>query len=187
MNLTASRRGRLGILIRIMLVFCLTATPIAVAQPLAQHDQQSQHPQQTEEPAAPQRPSKIAVPAGTQLLLVLHNTLNSRNAKPGHAVYLETIFPIFVDEKIVVPAGSYVLGEVVEAKRPGRVKGRAELSIRLKTLILPNGHTASFAAVPENVGTGGNETVEEEGKLKGDTDKSSDAGTVLRTTGIGAE
>ncbi len=91
-----------------------------------------------------------------------------------------------MDNRIVVPAGSYVSGEIVEAKRPGRIKGRAELMIRLNTLILPNGYTADFNAVPENTGTGGNESVDEEGKVKGDTDKGSDVGTIATTTSIGA-
>jgi len=169
-------------LVFLVLALSLSHAPAAVAQ----ETQQQEKTGAAEESKAPERPGKILVPSGTQLLLVLHNTLTSRNAKPGHAVYLETIFPIFINEKVVIPSGSYVMGEVVEAKRPGRVKGRAELMITLKTITLPNGYTASFAAVPENMGTGGNETVEEEGKVKGDTDKSSDAGTVLRTTATGA-
>jgi len=90
------------------------------------------------------------------------------------------------DNHILIPAGSYVQGEILEARRPGRVKGRGELRIRLNTLILPNGYTVSFNAVPTDAGTGGNESVEEEGKIKGDTDKATDVGTVIRTTGLGA-
>lgn len=133
-----------------------------------------------------QRPSKIMVPAGTKLPLVLHNGITSRNSKPGDPVYFETLFPIIQDGRIMIPAGSYVQGEVVESKRPGRVKGRGELMIRLNTMILPNGYLVGFNAVPTNAGTGGNESVEEEGKIKGDTDKASDVGTVIKTTGMGA-
>jgi hypothetical protein len=39
--------------------------------------------------------------------------------------------------------------------------------------------------VPSNAGTGGNESTDSEGKIKGDTDKASDVGTVLKTTGLG--
>ena len=145
-------------------------------------------PAQAEKNASPAkpRPAKIVVPAGTKLPLVLHNAITTRNAKPGDGVYLETLFPITQDNRIVIPAGSYVQGEILEAKRPGRVKGVGELRIRLNTMILPNGYTVDFNAVPTNAGTGGNESVEEEGKVKGDSDKASDVGTVLKTTGIGA-
>lgn len=128
----------------------------------------------------------IVVPAGTKLPLVLHNAISTRNAKPGDPVYLETVFPIVQDDKILVPAGSYVQGEITEAQRPGRVKGTGEVRIRLTTMILPNGYTVRFDAIPANAGTGGNETTGKEGEIKGDTDKAGDVGTVIKTTGIGA-
>jgi type IV secretion system protein VirB10 len=128
----------------------------------------------------------IVVPAGTKIPLVLHNAVSTRNAHPGDPVYLETTFPIVQDGKILVPAGSYVQGEITETQRPGRVKGTGEMRIRLTTMILPNGYTVRFDAVPSNAGTGGNETTGKEGEIKGDTNKAGDAGTVLKTTGAGA-
>ncbi|HXJ16971.1 MAG TPA: hypothetical protein VNM68_07210, partial [Candidatus Polarisedimenticolia bacterium] len=41
-------------------------------------------------------------------------------------------------------------------------------------------------AVPSGAGTGGGESVDKEGKIIGDTDKASDAGTVVKTTAAGA-
>ncbi|MGH9703160.1 MAG: hypothetical protein ACRD4K_07280 [Candidatus Acidiferrales bacterium] len=137
-------------------------------------------------PAAPAKTAKLEIPTGTKLPLVLHNAISTRSARAGDPVYLETLFPVVVDGKIMIPAGSFVGGEVVEAKRAGRVKGRAELLIKLNTLILPNGYVASFNAVPSNAGTGGGESTDNEGKIKGDTDKASDIGTIAKTTTAGA-
>ena len=128
---------------------------------------------------------KIVVPAGTKLSLVLHNAVSTRNAKPGDPVYLETVFPIIVGDRVAVPAGSYVSGEIIEAKRPGRVKGRGEVVIKLNKLILPNAYVVDMNASPTGAGTGGNEEVDPEGKIKGDTDKGADVGTVLTTTTMG--
>ena len=128
----------------------------------------------------------LLVPSGTQLPLVLHNSITTRNAQPGDPLYFETVFPVVLDSRVMIPAGSYVQGEIIEAKRPGRVKGRGEVRVRLTTLILPNGYTVKFDAVPKNAGTGGNETTDKEGQINGDTDRASDAGTVLKTTGAGA-
>ena len=138
------------------------------------------------EPKAPAKPGKVVVPAGTRLPLVLHNAITTRNAKPGDPVYLETLFPVVIDGHILIPAGSYVSGEIVEAKRPGKVKGRGELMVRLTTMILPNGYTVNFNAIPTGAGTGGNESVEQEGRVKGDTDKTSDASVIIGATGTGA-
>jgi hypothetical protein len=128
----------------------------------------------------------LIVPAGTKLPLVLENAVTTRNAHRGDPVYLQTSFPITQDNRVLIPAGSYVQGELLEAKRPGRVKGRGEVRIRLTTLILPNGYTVKFGAVPGNAGTGGDETSGKEGQIKGDTNKGGDAGTIIKTGGIGA-
>jgi type IV secretion system protein VirB10 len=138
------------------------------------------------QPVAAAKPAMLTVPSGTKLPLVLHNSITTRNAKPGDPVYLETLFPIVINNKILVPAGSYVQGEIISTKRPGKVKGTGEMQLRLTTMILPNGYTVNFNAIPSNAGTGGNESVDSEGKIKGDTDKSTDAGTVLKGTAIGA-
>jgi hypothetical protein len=126
------------------------------------------------------------LPIGTHLPLVLHNGVSTRTAKVGDPVYFETLFPVMLDGKVIVPAGSYVSGEVTESKRPGRVKGRGEIMMRLETLILPNAYMVSFAGSPSNASTGGNETTNAEGKVIGDTDKAGDAGTVAKTTAAGA-
>ena len=139
------------------------------------------------EPAPAKAPvKKVLVPAGTRLPLVVHNSISTRFTKAGDPIYLETTFPIILENRIVIPAGSYVSGEVITAKRPGKVKGRGELQVRLTNLILPNGYTARLDAIPTGGETGANDTVEEEGKIKGDSNKSGDLGTVLTTTGAGA-
>jgi len=132
-------------------------------------------------------PAKIEVPGGTHIPLVLHNGISTRNSQPGDPVYCETLFPVMVDGRVVIPAGSYLSGEVTESKRPGRVKGRGEIAIKFTTLILPNAYEVNLNASPGgNPGTGGGETMDSEGKVKGDSSKASDVGTVLTTTAAGA-
>jgi len=130
---------------------------------------------------------KIEVPTGTHIPLVLHNAISTRSARPGDPVYFETLFPVMIDGHVAIPAGSYVSGEVTESKRPGRVKGRGELMIKLTTMILPNAYMVNLNAVPgSGAGTGGGESIDKEGKVTGDSDKASDAGTVIKTTAAGA-
>jgi type IV secretion system protein VirB10 len=138
------------------------------------------------DPAAKPAPKNYVVPSGTRLPLILHNAVTTRNAKPGDPIYLETLFPIVIDNHILIPAGSYVQGEIQEARRPGKIKGTGEIRLRLNSMILPNGYAVDFNAIPTNAGTGGNESTDKEGAVHGDTDKGTDVGTVLKTTGIGA-
>jgi hypothetical protein len=137
-------------------------------------------------PTAPAAKVFVRVPSGTHLPLVLHNAISTKSTRPGDPVYFETLFPIVIDGHVVIPAGSYVSGEVTETKRPGRVKGRAELMIKLNEMILPNGYMVNLNAVPSNAGTGGGETTNSEGQIVGDSDKASDIGTIAKTTAAGA-
>jgi hypothetical protein len=130
--------------------------------------------------------NKILVPAGTHIPLVLHNAISTRSARPGDPVYFETLYPVMIDGKVVIPAGSYVSGEVTESKRPGRVKGRGELAIKMTSMILPNAYQVNLNATPTGAGTGGGETTNSEGVIVGDSDKKDDAATIAKTTAAGA-
>jgi len=165
------------------------STPVqnpSATSPSSDGSQTSAAPAAPTDAAAIPANAKIEVPGGTHIPLVLHNAISTRSARPGDPVYFETLFPIMIDGHVVIPAGSYVSGEVSESKRPGKVKGRGELMIRLKTLILPNAYMVNLNAVPGNAGTGGNETTDNEGKIIGDSNKGGDVGTIAKTTAAGA-
>ncbi|MGC1107292.1 MAG: hypothetical protein WA876_12210 [Candidatus Acidiferrales bacterium] len=163
----------------------IAAAPSARAQSATLPAQQSSASTASTPATVVQSGKYIQVPTGTRLPLVLHNAISTRSARPGDSVYLETLFPILISERIVIPAGSYVSGEVTEAKR-GRGHGQAEIAIKLDNLILPNGYEAQFNAVPTDAGTGGKETVDREGMIKADKNKVGDANTVVQDTAVGA-
>ncbi len=85
------------------------------------------------------------IPPGTHVLLRMENSINTRTAQEGDYVYLRTATPISVGGQIAVPEGSYVQGVVAQSKRSGRVKGRAQLGIRLETLTLAGGKVLKFS------------------------------------------
>jgi len=140
-------------------------------------------------PAAPPRAGgseKIRIPAGTRVAVVLENGISTRGAKAGDSVYFHTSFPITQSNHVVIPVGSYLRGELIEAKRPGKVKGRGEFRMRLDTLIFPNGYTVDLNATPRSADSGGKETMDSEGKVTGPGGKGKDAQTVAETTAAGA-
>ena len=129
---------------------------------------------------------KIRIPAGTKFPVVLENGISTRGAKPGDSLYFRTVFPVTQNNRIVIPVGSYMKGELLESKRPGRIKGRGEFRMKLNTLILPNGYTVDLNASPRSADTGGKETIDSEGKVTGTSSKGKDVGTVAKTTAAGA-
>ena len=79
------------------------------------------------------------IPQGSHVLLRMINSVSTRTAREGDYVYLRTATPISAGGSIVVPEGSYVQGVVSHSQRSGRVKGKAELGIRIETMTLPGG------------------------------------------------
>jgi len=165
----------------------LFAVSLAAQQP--EGPQTDAPPPVTPKPAATPQASpggNVVIPSGTRVGVVLQNGISTRNAKQGDSVYLQTSFPITVGNRIVIPVGSYLRGELLESKRPGRVKGRGEFRMKLNTLILPNGYTVDLNAAPRSADSGGKETMDEEGKVTGGGDKGKKAETVATTTATGA-
>jgi type IV secretion system protein VirB10 len=117
---------------------------------------------------------EAVVPAGTRVLLELVNALNTGRSKPGESVYLRTVVPVAVNDQIVIPPGSTVLGTITEGRT---VKGRRDLYIRFDTLTLPDGRTRDLRSRPDGPG---------EGKVAGHTDPGGEVRTVTRDTAIGA-
>lgn len=167
--------------------------PFAAVVPLAAQKQPS-NPQQTTpptpSPAGSTTPApaseKIIVPTGTRLPLLLRNGINTRTSKPGDSVYFETLYPIAVNNRIAIPMGSFVRGEILESKRPGRIKGRGEFRIAIEQMTFPNGYTIELIASPNSVDRDGREGVDSEGKIKGPSSAGRDTAMVLLATGGGA-
>jgi len=138
--------------------------------------------------AAPRAASvveSILVPSGTRIGVVLENGISTATAKPGDSIYFRTSFPITINNKVVVPVGTYLRGEVTESKRPGRVKGKGELRIRLYTMVFPNGYTVEMNAEPHS-SDAANVKTDPEGKMTGPGGKGKDATTIATTTAAGA-
>src|ERR1700722_18084949 len=94
------------------------------------------------------------IPQGAHVLLRMENSVNTRTAKEGDFVYLRTAVPIANLGEIAVPAGSYVQGVVSLSKQRGRMKGRAQLAIRLETLPLASGKVYKFSPHLNSVDSG---------------------------------
>jgi hypothetical protein len=142
--------------------------------------------------AAPAPPasanSPYVVPIDTTIPLVLKNTINSRTAYVGQAIYCETIFPVTVGNRIVIPVGSYVKGSLTEVKRAGRAKGRAEIGFRFDTITLPEGTTSSLRATLSGfAGTGNEGFKKNESKVEGQSSTGEKAGKVAEGAATGAE
>ena len=133
--------------------------------------------------------SAAEIPAGTHVLLRMVNSVSTRTAKSGDQVYLQTASPIAAGGQILVPVGTYVQGTVAESKRSGRVKGRAEIALRLDTFTFASGKAVKIATPHiDSVDSGGSgQKVEgNEGAVKQSGTKMQDTERIAILAGSGA-
>jgi hypothetical protein len=132
--------------------------------------------------------SAAEIPQGTHLLLRMVNSVSTRTARVGDAVYMRTASPILVNGQFVVPVDSYAEGIVTHSVRSGRVKGRAELGIRVQSLTLPNGKTIRVAPRLQSVDSDGTtqKVEDKEHEIKQGGTKGRDAERIAITGAEGA-
>ena len=77
---------------------------------------------------------EVTIPAETPISVTLVTPLASNKSKAEDQVRGTLAEAIVVDGMTVVPAGSEVIGTVIDAKESGRVKGRASIVVRFGRL-----------------------------------------------------
>jgi hypothetical protein len=132
-------------------------------------------------------PTTLTIPAGARIPLALKQAISTKTAKEGDPVYCETTFPYVINDRILIPPGTYVQGKVSHAQRGGRVKGRAEVLIHFTSLIYPSGYTVMLGGSLENVpGTEHTSVKGSEGTVRQDSDTGKKVGTIAGTATTGA-
>jgi hypothetical protein len=103
--------------------------------------------------------------------LVLKQAISTKNAKEGDAVYAETSFPFVVNDRVLVPAGTYIQGKIMHSERAGRSSKRAEILIHFTSMIYATGYTVMLPASVENTpGNDSNGVKDKEGTIQADKD-----------------
>lgn len=128
----------------------------------------------TNPPAAQQADASqshtAVIPAGTKIPLLLKQAISTKNAREGDAVYAETAFPFVLNDRILIPAGTYIQGKISHTERSARGK-RAEILIHFTSMIYPSGYTVMLPGSVENTPGADDHTVKDtEGTIQQDKD-----------------
>jgi hypothetical protein len=122
-------------------------------------------------PAQAADPNAAVIPSGTRIPLLLTQAISTKNAKEGDAVYAQTAFPFVVNDRVLVPAGTYIQGRIMHSEQAGRSKKRAEILIHFTTMIYPSGYTVMLPGSVENTpGADSNGVKDKEGTIQADKD-----------------
>ena len=136
---------------------------------------------------APSSDTRIVVPANTTIPVSLRNSISSRTAYVGQAIYCQTVYPIAVNDRIVIPVGSYVKGAVAQVVRAGRIKGTAKIGFRFESITLRSGVTRPLRATLSGYGGNGAQGFSrDEGKIDGESSKKENVERIASTGVQGA-
>jgi type IV secretion system protein VirB10 len=142
-------------------------------------------------PTLVQRPQRVAqqvmIPAGTRIPIALKNTISTKANHEGDPIYAQSTFPVAINDRIIVPAGTYVQGKIISIKPAGHIKGRAEVLIHFTSLIYPSGYTVMLPGAIENApGVDNAKVKDKEGTIQGDSNKGKTAATIAAPAANGA-
>jgi type IV secretion system protein VirB10 len=116
-------------------------------------------------------PNATVIPAGTRVPLILKQAISTKNAREGDPVYAETAFPFVVNDRILIPSGTYIQGKISHTEQAGRSKKRAELLIHFTSMIYPTGYTVMLPGYIENMpGAEDKKVKDKEGTIQQDKD-----------------
>ena len=87
-------------------------------------------------PGWAQRRNMITVPAGTQLLVRMVDTVDSSKNAVGSRFTASLETNLEVNGAVVAPAGSRVYGRLAQAKEAGRMTGKSELQLELTEIVI---------------------------------------------------
>jgi hypothetical protein len=137
-------------------------------------------------PGAHPSANDIVIPAGTKVPITLKNTISTKSNHEGDPIYAQSTFPVVINEKIVIPAGTYVQGKIISVKPAGRIKGRAEVLIHFTTLIYPSGYTVLLPGSLDNApGVDKSKVKDKEGTIQADSNKGKTIGTIAQPAAEG--
>ena len=86
-------------------------------------------------------------------------------------MYAATTFPFVMNDRVVVPAGTYIQGKITRVERAGRIKGRAEILMHFTSMIFPSGYTVMLPASVQNTpGAEKTSVKDSEGTIRQDSD-----------------
>lgn len=122
-----------------------SVAPTLTAEPPANYVPTSAPARTAAAPVPP--PPPVVVPESTVLTVRLGQALGSKTTQTGTVFSATMANPITIGGKVVIPEGSEASGVVREAKKAGRFKGAAILTLELTTLTV-NGHKYNVHSEP---------------------------------------
>jgi hypothetical protein len=130
----------------------------------------------------------ITLPRGTRIEVSLLQGLSTKQSQEGEQFAAVLEKDLIQDGIAVLPKGVRAIGTVSRVKRPGRFRGKAELSLSFDVIRFSDGREEPLVATISQVrkldGSGGQ--ISPEGEIKGPGSAGHDAGMIIAGGATGA-
>ena len=94
---------------------------------------------------------EVTIPRGTDIFVTLGGGFNSKSARPGDRFFATVAVPVIVDDQIVIPQGSKLLGRISEIRKGAGKKEEGWIGLGIDTVVLPSGASRKLEAVLSSV------------------------------------
>jgi Ca-activated chloride channel family protein len=132
-------------------------------------------------------PESVTIPSGQKFIMQLETALHTRTTRKGDPVEFITAADVVGDDQVLIPNNSLIRATVKEAKRAGRISGRAEIQLQFNDVRLADGTLIPIKATITRMGFDPTDPKEGENpKLKGEAGAGGDAKTVASGSAQGA-
>ncbi len=127
------------------------------------------------------------LPAGTEFEVELLDTLSTKFNEKGDTFRSRVFRAVRRQQEVVIPEGTQLYGRVAHLKRAGRIRGRAQMSLRFEELRFLDGRNIGLEATLVGIDQRSSEKVkDEEGTIEASATKGEDLGTIGKTSSVGA-
>lgn len=99
-------------------------------------------------------PQSIVVPSGSPIVIRLSNSLSSGTSRTGQTFLGTLARPLTIKGRTAFPAGSTVVGTVIDAKSRGKLKGEAILDLSLTSITVRGRAYPISTRILENIEKG---------------------------------
>jgi len=111
--------------------------------------------------------AQSALSPGTPVYIKLQSTLATFMNKAGDQFWGTVTQPVMESGRVVIPAGSTVMGHLTRVSEPRRITGKPTIGLHPDSVTLPNGARYSLSAVLVDTSLRDGSDVNEEGQFKG--------------------
>lgn len=111
--------------------------------------------------------AQSALSPGTPIYIKLQSTLATFMNKAGDQFWGTVTQPVMESGRVVIPAGSTVVGHITRISEPRRIAGKPTIGLRPESVTLPNGAKYALSALLVDTSLRDGSDVNEEGQFKG--------------------